>query len=68
MEKKMGTRLNYYGTMMILPSLAILFFLAVYADPASVREQFLLSMISNFMIGLLILGLGLFILAWASRA
>jgi hypothetical protein len=60
--KKMGSRLNNYVFILILPSLAILCFLAAYADPTSVREEFLLSMFSNIMISLFILGLGLFII------
>ena len=67
MEKKRESRLFNYATILIVPSLAILFFIAAYADPTSGRGEFLLSMVSNIMIGFFILGLGLLILAWTSR-
>jgi hypothetical protein len=60
--KKMGSNLSNYVIILILPSFAVLAFLAIYADPKSVREEFLLSMFSNIMIGIFILGLGLFII------
>jgi hypothetical protein len=60
--KKMGSKLNNYVIILILPSLSVIAFLTIYADPKSVREEFLLTMFSNIMIGLFILGLGLFII------